>query len=211
MKTLIIDPSYQPNLQLSHIDYFSRAMLFAQTNYNEELRKLSNIFFNKMAPTMFLTEYISVIAGDLVPAGHLNLFFHSFIMLNDFPTFEQTSAKLTAIDKEKQQAIYQTAKILNNGMILFGWTKYRDNFLGSPSKLQALPLIDAVKALQLGRQLGFMDCYLADPILIKMANHWHFETTNNLIYELANKFVLQHKIIGQILLYSAQTFGIDDI
>ena len=61
MTNLIIDPNYSPSLDLNYVDYFSRAMNFAQTNYHQQLKSFNNTFFHKLAPTIFFRKYCETI------------------------------------------------------------------------------------------------------------------------------------------------------
>lgn len=48
---IIIDENYRPSLDLDYMEFFNRAMVFAQTNYKEELERVSKINFRKLSPT----------------------------------------------------------------------------------------------------------------------------------------------------------------
>jgi hypothetical protein len=202
MKNLIIDPNYIPTPDLNYIDYFSRAMNFAQTNYHQQLKTLNNIFFHKLVPTTFFERYCSVICDLDISFNPYHYYFNYHNSIND-----QILKSLSVIQNiDQKQAVDRTAKIINTGIKLYGWNKYRDNFLDKFSKLQVLSLIDHSKSLQLSREIDLMEGFEREPLLISLATRWSFETVETMLAAINNRFVMQHKIIGQILLYAMKTF-----
>src|SRR5258708_10242687 len=145
----IIDENYKPSLKMDYQEYFNRAMLFAQTNYQENLTKLANIHFRKISPTVFFEEYAWCVCSAGLTAKSASKFFpkllkelipfyRSFWDLNNFHKQEEITENILSIihNEQKCQAIYRGAHIINQGIKLYGWDRYRDNFLSTVSKLQ---------------------------------------------------------------------------
>lgn len=59
----IIDEGYKPSRNLKYIDYFNRAISFAQTNYTDQLKRVYNTSFQSMTPTFFFEEYVWCLIG----------------------------------------------------------------------------------------------------------------------------------------------------
>src|SRR5271165_170199 len=199
-----IDVSYKPSMDMSYRNYFNRAMVFAQTNYNEQLVKLANTHFKKMAPTAFFEEYIWCVCNTGLGSKTVSKYFPnllkeiqpyrvSFWDLKSFPSAETMSARLMPLihNQSKCQAIQAGAHIIHNGIRLFGWDAYRDNFLSSTKKLQALPMIGPLNSIQLGRNIGFVQSIASGAHLVRMASHWGFDSPEALCKEIAKHVVLQ--------------------
>jgi hypothetical protein len=216
---LIIDERYKPSLKLSYIDYFNRAMAFAQTNYQDNIEKVSRTQFNKLSPTRFFEEYVwsiccihstQELSSKLYPllSKELKLYYNSFWDLNSFPKSEELSNKLLEITKDtiKANAINNTAAIVNKAIKLYGWEFYRDNFLNTPIKLTALPMLGVVEARHLARNIGSSSDIINNIRLHKLAVHWNFAGTKELCEEIQKCVPMQLKIIELILLYAASAF-----
>lgn len=211
----IINLEYQPALSQSYIDYFNRAMVFAQTNYNDQITKISKVSFRKMSPTSFLEEYTWIISctdkEPLEVSGYflslsksLQPFYQSFWDLNNFPKEEISKAK--EFTKDKYDAIHHTASIMNRGIKLFGWDKYRDNFLNTPGKLCALPLLQIGGAKHLSRNVGSNNELLESQRLYPLVKRWGFDSSEELCKSIQKHVPMSLKVIEMILWYSAVTF-----
>jgi hypothetical protein len=216
----VIDDNYKPSMDMSYQDYFNRAMVFAQTNYNDQLAKLANTHFKKMAPTAFFEEYVWCVCNAGLGSKTVSKYFPtlvkelqpyraSFWDLTSFPTSEAMLVKLMPLvhNQAKCQAVQQGAYIVHNGIRLFGWDNYRDNFLSSTKKLQALPMIGPLNSIQLGRNIGFIQSIGGGAHLVRMASRWGFDSPEALCKEIAKHVVLQPRVIGLILWYAGSTFG----
>jgi hypothetical protein len=215
---LIIDQKYKPTLELSYLDYFNRAMVFAQTNYQDNLEKVSKTQFPKLSPTRFFEEYVwsvcclhSTIEESselfLKLSKKLEPYYHSFWDLNSFPKSDELKNTLLAIvdNNQKVDAIINTASIINKGIKLYGWEFYRDNFLNTSIKLTALPMLGIVSTRRLSRNIG--SCEVVGNIrLHKLATHWNFEDSISLCEAIQKHVPMQLKIIELILWYTVTTF-----
>lgn len=223
----IVDENYKPSLSLGYQDYFSRAMLFAQSNYQENLVKISNIHWGKITPTFFYQEYAwSVCSLGIGPKLAIK-FFPQFLNEigtlyyqgvrsprdKNFPRREETIAKSLSIvqDEEKCQALWEGANIIVQGTTLYGWDRYRLNFLSTTKKLQVFPMIGPATAQQLAKNIGLhKDMFAGDPHLTRMASRWGFQSPEALCTCIAKHVVLQPRVIGQILWYAGAHFGVDE-
>lgn len=216
---LIIDQKYKPSLDLSYIDYFNRAMVFAQTNYQDNIDKVSKTHFHKLSPTRFFEEYVWSIccvhsdpmsASKLFPplSKELKLYYNSFWDLNAFPKSEELIIKLSKlIDNDKKlHAIIDTALVVNKGIKLYGWEFYRNNFLNTPIKLTAMPMLDLIEATHLSRNIGSSSEVIRNMRIHKLAVHWRFENTKELCESIQKSVPMQLKIIDLILHYAVSTF-----
>jgi hypothetical protein len=222
----IINENYKPSLDLDCQEYFNRAMVFAQTNYQEQLTKLSNIHFRKIAPTAFFEEYSWCVCAVGLNTKSVSEYFPQLLKeINslyyqsfrnswdrDFPSQKEMMDKSISIinNEKKSGALWQGARIINQGLKLYGWDRYRDNFLSSPTKLQVLPLIGSSNSGQLARDIGLTkDIYTSDTYLLHMIDRWGFASVNEMCLDISKRVVLQPRIIGQILWYAASHFGIN--
>lgn len=206
---------------MSYLDYFSRAMLFAQTNYQEQLSKLANTQFSKLTPTNFFEEYawsvcsvglnaktVSKYFIQLIP--NLQPYYKSFWDLNNFPDKQHMESLVLPLihNQRKCDALWKGAKIINNGIKLFAWDKYRDHYLNEIHKLKTLPLIGPLNSITLARNIGIASPVVGDiHHLTRMAARWGFDNVDIMCRTISNTFVIQPKVIGLILWYSAATFG----
>ena len=216
----IIDENYKPYISMSYIEYFNRAMVFAQTNYQEQLTKLANTHFQRMTSTFFFEEYawtiyaaginVKTASSYFVPMSkHLQPYYRSFWDTHALPKEETMNASLLPFihNEAKCSALWKTARIINNGVRLFGWEKYRNNFLDTSDKLQALPFIGHTNAVQLARNIGLQKIGISGTHLWRMAVRWGFKHPDDLCDAISKQVVLQPKVIGQILWYAGTTFG----
>ena len=210
----IIADNYQPSLDLSYLEYFKRAMVFAQTNYNDQITRLTKTSFRKISPSFFFEEYVWVIScGQQSPkevskyfmslSKSLQPFYQSFWDLNNFPKTEVTKVMEYS---NHYDSIHKTASIMNRGIKLFGWDKYRDNFLNTPAKLCALPSLQISGASHLARNVGSIGDVLGERRLYPLVKHWGFDSTEALCTEIQKYTPMSLKVIELILWYSAVTF-----
>ena len=216
----IIDQNYKPHLKMTYMEYFNRAMLFAQTNYAEQLSKLANTHFRKITPTVFFEEYTWCVCTVGMSAKTVSKFFpkvitnlapyyKSFWDTHNFPIKEIMDNQLHPIirNRTKIDALWNGARIINNGIRLFGWDKYRDHYLSDVEKLKALPLIGSVNSFQLARNIGLLNAVIGDTHLNRMTARWGFVDAEEMCKIISNHVVLQPKVIGLILWYAGSTFG----
>lgn len=214
----IIDQKYKPSMDQSYMDYFNRALAFAQTNYNEQLEKASKTHFFKLSPTRFFEEYawcVSIIETDIDNMSELFLqlskkltpFYNSFWDLNNVPSVEDVQDILPLLNNEKKfKAIYDCAGIINRGIKLFGWDRYKDNFLNTPERLCVLPMIGILGAKRLSRNIGLSSEVISSAQLHRLAVHWGFTDSKELCTAIQQKIAMQAHVIEMILWYAAHTF-----
>lgn len=212
----IIDERYKPSVENGYIEYFNRAMVFAQTNYQDQLDKFAKMQFRKLSPTIFFDEYVwsvccigeqpkdvsgifSLFSKELTP------FYHSFWDLNSFPREKFISENISPYEI-KYDAIYRCASIVNRGIKLFGWDHYKDNFLDTPEKLSALPHIGIAGANQLTRNIGLEAEVISHSRLYDLAMRWEFDDTISLCKAIQKFIPMQLKVIELILWYTVTTF-----
>ena len=138
----------------------------------------------------------------------LKLYYNSFWDLNSFPKSEELTNKLAEITEDtiKANAINNTAAIINKGIKLYGWEYYKNNFLNTPIKLTALPMLDIVEARRLARNTGSSSDIVNNIRLHMLAVHWKFAGTKELCEEIQKHVPMQLKIIELILLYTTAAF-----
>ena len=217
---IIVDPDFIPSLKMDYVRYFSRALTFVQANYPEQLTKLANTHFHKMVPTTFIENYVWTIcnvgnnnstASEVFSRlqKEISYFLSPFASKSNSREEEIYDKFLPILgDSEKCRALCKTFYIITQGIRLFGWERYRNNFLSNPQKLQALPMIDEANSLSLGFNLGFKNyiCNSGD-FLQKMATCWNFESVEQMCNKIAQGVALQPRVIGLILWYAGYHFG----
>lgn len=217
---LIIDKNYQPSIEQDYIEYFNRALLFTQTNYQERLERLAKLNFTKLSPTIFFEEYVWCVSCVGLNFKTVSKFFptlskeliplyRSFSDIYNFPSensFREASLKIFH-NEDKINAILKCAHIMNNGIKLFGWEKYKDNFLNETNKLEALPFIGPINSKHLARNIGLSSDIMEGAHLNRLAVRWGFDSVNALCQDIQKRINLPLKVIGLILWYTAATFG----
>jgi hypothetical protein len=220
----IIYPHYTPSLEMTYMDYFNRALVFAQDNYQDRINKISNTHFNKVSPTSFFEEYAWCIFGKDTDSkwaskhfsklsDSLTPYYHSFWDLNNFPKSAEIVEKIYRdlfdnknVPVEKVDSLIQCASIINRGIKLFGWDRYKDNFLNTPEKLCVLPMLGITGAKQLSRNVGASSEIISTARCHELAVHWGFDDSRSLCTAIQKYIPMQLKIIELILWYSATTF-----
>jgi hypothetical protein len=212
---LIIDERFLPSLHLGYLDYFNRAMSFAQTNYSDELERRRKSDFHRLTSLLFFEEYVwatTCLNEDIKTASQkfmeLRQYFipytNSFWDLNNFPKDQELTKHIIAIvEKEKTDAIHECASIINKGVKLFGWSDYKSHFLDVPEKLCVLPMIGIASSQQLARNIGHT---IIGDRLHDLANHWGFQDSKELCNGIQKYIALQPKVIELVLWYTAVTF-----
>lgn len=217
---IVIDPNYIPSLDMNYLDYFMRAMAFAQTNYQDQLHRVATANFRKLNSTRFFEEYawiISTQGEDLKEASltfcnlskALTKYYIGFWDLNNFPKEEEMKELVVSVnDNEKKfHALHNCAQIINQGTKLFGWDRYKDNFLNTPEKLSVLPMLGITGAKQLSRNIGVSFEILSTAKLHPVAVHYGFMDFKSLCQAIQQRVALQPRIIELILWYAVVTFG----
>lgn len=201
---IIIDPNYIPSINgSSYLDYFNRALSFAQTNYSDQIRNAINIQFTSLSPAIFFKEYIA----NTVLRDYQTCAEHSKNLCDDFLTL--TTKEVEAYPGLTSEFIYSVNRakyIINSGIKLFGWKCYRNFFLDSVDKLKVLPLIEDYNSKMIGKNIGIFDVLELNR-LDKLANHFNFENTKVLCLEIRKHIVTLPKVIELVLWYATHTFN----
>jgi hypothetical protein len=217
--SLIVDKNYLPKLSYNHIDYFNRAMAFAQTNYQDELVKINKTNFYKMTPNFFFNEYIWCIccAGINVKTASIIVkkvqyqaepLYHLFYSNNIIEVSEVRDNLLSALNNPvKVDAIIKTAKIIKDAINLFDWSDYKNNYLISPKTLCALPMIGEKNNRHLAKNIG-LPVVVGGKHMQTLIDNWGFVSTEEMCRAIQKHFPsIKISIIGMILWYSMVTFG----
>lgn len=216
---IVIDEKYKPTLDLGYLDYFNRALVFAQTNYQEQLDKIARTQFRRITPTAFFEEYVwclscteasSESVSQFFPelSKRLSPFYNSFWDLNNFPKEELVKDWIVSVNKSEKKfdQLYRCASIINRGIKLFGWDEYKNNFLSSQEKLYVLPGVGASGARHLSRNVGISNEVISSAQLQSLASHWDFPDCQSLCSAIQKNIALQPKVIEMVLWYAAHTF-----
>lgn len=214
----IIESNYKPSLDQTYLEYFKRAMVFAQTNYAEQIKRIQKTRFRVLSATTFFEEYAWTICCqfdtiDNVSNRFMHLsrclapFYNSFWDLNSFPKLESVQDQILQFENEKLcKAFYSCADTMNRGIKLFGWELYKENFLNTPEKLMALPLVGIEGANRLARNVGINIDTACEGRLYPLVKKWGFADSKELC-ETIHKYVpMEPRIIEMILWYSVVTF-----
>jgi hypothetical protein len=212
---VLIQKDYKPSLDLDYMEFFNRAMVFSQTNYKEELEKTRKLNFRKLAPTTFYEEYVwnvcilkqdTRVVSEYFPLliEQLSPYFKSLWDLNSLPQLDDLKSRVLLINNEpaKIEAIHNCANIINRGIKLFGWEKYRSNFLNTPEKLSVLPMLGIVGGKNLFASITIYNDVVGYPRLHNLAEHWGFADTKALCEAIAKRIALPLRIIELILWYA---------
>lgn len=215
-KQIIIDNKFKPHINQTYLEYFSRAMKFAQTNYSIAIEKLQRINFHNLSPALFFEEYVWLIfnlneSNTYLYAGYPEItqqllpFYKSFVNFDYFPNEKEIdqSLGLTHFSEGKKKAITQCAWITSRGIKLFEWKYYRNNFLNTSDKLRVFPLLNTEMSLLLAKNIG-VD--VLDNRLQLLAEHFGFSNIRLMCATIRRNVSIQLKIIELILWYSVAHF-----
>jgi hypothetical protein len=218
-KDLIIDENYKPKLSDNYIAYFNKALVFAQTNYQEQLDALVKNNIQTIAPSTFLKEYAWSVYCSGMNVKTVSSFFPKLLNAISpfYEFFRNPNAPINAGEireqilmicpnQKKADAIIKTAYIINNGIKLLSWEDYRKNFLSDIDKLIALPYMGDTNVRHLARNIGLIDD-IGGIHLHRLCARWGFNSSQELCLDLQKKFLLRLSIIELILWYSTMTFG----
>lgn len=213
---VIIDSKFKPDLDQGYLEYFSRAMKFAQTNYSMALEKHQRTNFNTLSPVSFFEEYVWLIyclddnvnyfySGYPVMAQQLSSFYRSFTDWNYFPNEEEIDESLNIIfpNAKKKKSVAQTARIISRGIKLFEWKYYRNNYLNTAEKLIVFPLLEVDTSLRLAKNIG-IDAL--DDRLHLLANHFGFINSRVMCDTIHKNVPLRLKVVELILWYAVAHF-----
>lgn len=217
---VIIGPTYKPDMNLSYLDYFNRALVFAQTNYHDTLNKITKSNFSKISPTFFFEEYVWNVLNIGITvsqasklfieiSNYLPIFYDNFRETSSFPTEDSINNSMLPVlqDDVKLHAIYNCAQIINRGIKLFDWDLYKKEYLNTVEKLNILPLIGMYEANLLARSIGVSFNVIERPPLHSLATNWKFDSVTELCMAIQKNVPLQLKVIEVVLWYSAITFN----
>jgi len=217
---LIIDQKYKPNINGTLIDYFNRSMVFAQTNYEYNLRSVSEANFGKLSPTKFLEEYAWCLYCSGMKVQTVSSFFpkilvelrklYSSIRDPNYPIQkEEFSNNILAICKnqKKMQALLDTVVIVQNGIRIFGWDRYKSNFIETPAKITALPYMGRVNSKHLSRNIGLIKGVCGGVHMNRLCSRWGFESPTELCKDIQKYVPIRLEVIELILWYAASNFG----
>lgn len=214
----VIDKAYKPELKQDYINYFSRALKFGQTNYQDELTKASRVHFKSLSATTFLEEYAGAMLSTKLNIHEfeeypkliksLAPYCHAFWDLNNFPTKDKMEGIFQKFNLSDEQfsSIHKTASIVSQGIRLFGWDRYRNNFLSSPGKLTALPGLGLTGAKVLSINIGGEYDPDSYQCLHNLALRFKFRHAEEMCKTLQKNFPMSIRTIGTILWYSTNTF-----
>lgn len=215
---LVIDNNYQPSIDQDQTLYFNRAFAFVQTNYQDQLDRFAKISLNKLSPTVFFEEYVWRIcclessikeASKVYPLLSKKIIplYGSFSLMHKLPELENIrDSLLNFLDNEKVEAIIRCAQIVHNGIKLFGWDFYKDNYLNTSQKLEALPLMDSISSKYLASNIGLTQDVMESKCLNGLAIRWGFDNVSMLCQNIKQHFNLSLKVISLILWYTVITF-----
>lgn len=205
--SLIYDDNYNLSLDQSLNDYFNRSLSFSQTNYNESLKLNSILKFNYLSPPIFINEYCVVICNFMEVNNfeplHYNLV-KIYNKLYDTSKVLATDLDIKEINYTQKEAIIQTINIVKNGLNLYGWTHYKDNYLSSSKKLMSLPLIYEDNSKSLYSSIGRQS--INEIRLKNLAIHFKFNNVSDMCAEIYKSVYMPMHIIENVLWYAANAF-----
>lgn len=215
-KTLNIDqleywkPDHTAGPQL----YFNKAYQFVLEFYSEELQQFSEIRFEEINPDRYFLEYIWVVHATgfsakqvgkmmarLIPAyGHWSV-------LSKKESNEALEPVLRVCNNpQKAKAIWMNSKLLQDGIDVFGWDKYKSDYLSQPELLQKLPYIGKITCYHLARNIGLLEFVKPDLHLVRLAKYWNIADPITMCRNVRPEG-MPLGIVDLIFWYSASHFG----
>lgn len=219
---LVISNDYAPTVSMPFMEYFNRALIFTQTNYHDILNRVIKQNFYKMTSTFFFSEYVWCVLMHQASHEEASSIFESiqprlpvlYKGLHDagnVPQFDIVDEIFGDVVSEKKLlAIYKCAHIINQGIKLFGWDEYKENYLNATAKLCVLPMIGIYGAEKLGQSIG-INGISCPTILHTLASKQGFNQPKDLYKAIQKKVPYQLRTIEIILWYAAISFNNDEL
>lgn len=223
-KNIDLTSEETPKLSSSPYDYFVIAKKFVKNNYNEQYEKYENLKLSDLTPDRFYEELIWVIHATGFSAKAVGKFIPR--LLDAYGSYQNLAnepfevafqrIKLVCNNEQKSKAVQNNAINIVQA-VKSDWAAYRDTFLSNTRNLSSLPYIGKVTAYHLGRNIGLIECVKPDLHLVRMANHWGFETPESLVEMIKQEHksrtgeYIASGLIDMCLWYAASTFKTTDI
>jgi hypothetical protein len=207
-----------PNLAEGPFKYFEKAKKFAYDNYAEEIKRISSTTFATVTGEKFFHEYIWTVHTTGFSAKAVGKFFPR--LLEAYGPYDRLAAetkdiafervRLVCNNQQKIMSVWMTATRMRNGIQLFGWEKFRQDYLSSPDLLAKFPYVGKITQFHLARNIGLLDSVKPDLHLVRMAKYWNFEDCTSMCKALQEEG-MPLGIVDLLLWYSASTWGTTNI
>jgi len=213
----------KPSFELRAVDYFEDALVFAQTNYQAVIDRISNTRFGSVSAIDFWDEYVWAVYVSGFRAKTISKIWVKLLTAYDkleligepAPSGVESEVRETAMKvfahPRKTKAIIDASHIIRIGRNEVGWERFRDTNLSTPEQLQTLPFIGKITCYHLARNIGLLQYVKPDLHLVRMAKRWGFPSPQALCEYLAREFDMQPGIVDLVLWYSASTFGTKEL
>jgi endonuclease III len=195
--------------------YYQKAREFAYTYYSEEINKIKSVKFEDLTPEKFFSEYIWVVhatgfsakaVGNFIPRLATAYGTYKSASTQSFDEMFE-SVKIVCNNEQKAKAVHSTASWLCNSLMHKSWEQIKSEDLNEPAKLVKLPYIGKVTCYHLARNIGLLESVKPDLHLVRMANHWGFDSPLDMIKHMNSQYNEPLGIADLIVWYAASTFG----
>ena len=207
---------FRPNLNDGPGPYFKKALSFAREFYQEEMDFISSIRFEDVAPGAFFREYIWVVHATGFSAKAVGKFMprleeaYGYWLDLGLKEFDDAFVPVKPVcnNPQKAKAIHSMARMMGRelGQNKIAWSDFRQERLSTPEKLAKLPYIGKVTCYHLGRNIGLLECVKPDLHLLRMAEHWGFQTCEEMCRAVRPEG-MPLGIVDLVFWYAASTFG----
>jgi endonuclease III len=205
-------------------EYFQCGRRLVKDYYSQVEEDITNKNFTSLTHEAFFTEYVWVVHATGFSAKAVGKFMPN--LLKAYGSIEECSrlsfdevfdrVRKVCNNNQKAKAVKKMAESLDKA-VKSDWNKYKNDELSNVEKLADLPYIGKVTCFHLGRNIGHTECVKPDLHLIRMAEHWGYESP----LEMCKDIQIRHEketgetvslgIVDLTFWYMASTLGTLDI
>lgn len=210
--------SWRPDPEAGPDEFFLKSLAFARQFYSEEMDRISSVKLEDVTPDFFFREYVWVVHATGFSAKAVGKFMPRLMeaygpweSLGAEPP-EKAIARVSAVcnNPQKIRSVCSTAALMRNATTAYGWETFRKNRLSRAEMLSDLPYIGKVTRYHLGRNIGLLDCVKPDLHLVRLAQHWGFESCDAMCQSMRRLVlpeIMPLGIVDLVLWYACSTFG----
>ena len=206
---------YTPSDDWDAKQWFKRAFEFANAFYKHELDRASSVKFSEVGPNTFFQEYIWVVHATGFSAKAVTKFIGKLteaygnykVLASDINKDRLPGILSVCNNKQKADAVYRLAKLMNDGISEHGWNNWKNKEISTVDSLSKLPYVGNITKYHLGRNIGMLDCVKPDLHFVRMASHWNYVDANEMIKDMSDGYNIPLGIADMMAWYYASTFG----
>lgn len=189
-------------------EVFELALDYVRTYHASSFFHYRDIKLGDLKPWNFWSEYVWTVYASGFNAKVLTPKFQQIMKIVgswDAPQiWDIMWIRLSTViaNKRKANAVAKCRDL----MCRLGWDEFREKYCGSAEALKALPFIGGITCFHLARNIG-IDCVKPDLHLMRLANHFQFESPETMCDFLSELFEERVGVVDFVLWAYCAAFG----